>query len=45
MGKSISVHVGDDLEAVGSHFVDAWKRAERGELTTANAEIHLGFPS
>lgn len=43
MAKTVSLHVGDNLEAVGARFVDAWHRAERGELREANAEIHLGF--
>ena len=45
MGKTISLHVGDSLEAVGERFVDAWHRAQKGELHGGNAEIHLGFAS
>jgi predicted transcriptional regulator len=28
---------------MGRRFVDAWHRAERGELTKENAERHVGF--
>ncbi len=43
MIKSVQVHVGDSLDVIGARVVDAWHRAERGELTGANAEIHIGF--
>ena len=39
----IRVHVGDTLDEMGRRFVDAWRRAERGELTAENAERHIGF--
>lgn len=39
----VEVHVGDGLEAAGRRFVSAWHRAERGELTEANAERHVTF--
>jgi predicted transcriptional regulator len=42
-GKELQVHVGDNLDTMGQRFVAAWHRAERGELTEANAERHLGF--
>jgi predicted transcriptional regulator len=45
MSKTVHVHVGEGLEEVGQHFVDAWHRAERGELTAENAELHVGFES
>jgi predicted transcriptional regulator len=37
----MKIHVGDSLEDAGRRFVDAWHRAERGELTEANAERHV----
>jgi predicted transcriptional regulator len=43
MTKTVQVHVGDSLDAIGQRVVDAWHRAERGELTGQNAEIHIGF--
>ncbi len=45
MTKTVQVHVGDTLETVGKRFVDAWHRAERGDLTPENAELHVGFES
>lgn len=45
MSKAIRVHVGDTLEAIGDRVVDAWRRAERGELSGENAEVHIGFES
>lgn len=39
------MHVGEGPEAAGAQFVDAWKRAEAGELRADNAEVHLGFAS
>ena len=42
-GKTVAVHVGDSLDDVGKQFVDAWRRAEKGELRPDNAEVHLGF--
>ena len=45
MPKTVHVHVGDTLEKAGQRFVDAWHRAERGELTPENAELHVGFES
>ena len=45
MARTVHVHVGDTLEAVGERFVGAWKRAERGELTGESAELHVGFES
>ena len=43
MTKTVQVHVGDTLDTIGRRVVDAWHRAERGELTERNAEIHIGF--
>ena len=43
VNKELSVHVGDTFDAMTKRVVDAWHRAERGELTEANAERHLGF--
>ena len=43
MRKAIQVHVGETLDAIGKRVVDAWHRAERGELTGDMAEIHIGF--
>ena len=43
MSKAVHVHVGDSLDAIGKRIVDAWHRAERGELTADSAEIHIGF--
>lgn len=43
MARNLEVHVGDALAETGARFVDAWHRAERGELTGANAEHHLSF--
>lgn len=42
-GKTVHLHVGEGLEAAGARFLDAWKRAEAGELRPDNAEVHLGF--
>ena len=43
MSKAVHVHVGDSLDAIGKRVVDAWHRAERGELTGDTAEVHIGF--
>jgi predicted transcriptional regulator len=43
MTKTVQVHVGDTLDAIGKRVIDAWHRAECGELTPENAEIHIGF--
>ncbi len=45
MSKAIRVHVADSLDRIGERVVDAWRRAERGELTGENAEVHIGFES
>jgi predicted transcriptional regulator len=42
-GQELRVHIGDNLDDMGRRFVDAWHRAERGELTKGNAERHVGF--
>lgn len=39
----LQVHIGETVEDMGRRFVDAWHRAERGELTPDNAERHVGF--
>jgi predicted transcriptional regulator len=41
--KELLIHVGDSFDAVSHRVVDAWHRAERGELTPENAERHVGF--
>jgi hypothetical protein len=45
MTKTVQVHVADSPETIGDRVVGAWRRAERGELTGADAEIHIGFES
>ena len=45
MSKAIQVHVAESLDTIGDRVVDAWRRAERGELTGKNAEVHIGFES
>ncbi len=45
MTKTVRLHVGDTLDRIGERVIDAWHRAERGELTAQNAEIHIGFDS
>ena len=42
--NDLNVHV-DTAESFGRRFVEAWERAERGELTPENAERHLSFDS
>lgn len=44
-GKTVHLHVGEGLEAASARFVDAWRRADVGELRPDNAEVHLGFAS
>lgn len=39
----VEIHVDEALDAFGARFLDAWHRAERGELTGANAEHHVSF--
>ena len=41
--RELQVHIGDTLDNMGRRFVDAWHRAEHGELTHENAELHVGF--
>ena len=43
MARELQVHFGGTLEEFGDRFVDAWHRAERGELTPETAECHLTF--
>jgi predicted transcriptional regulator len=40
--RDIEVHVEEGAEAVGARFVDAWRRAARGEQVD---ERHLSFES
>jgi predicted transcriptional regulator len=42
-GEEPQMHIGNTLDDMGRRFVDAWHRAERGELTPENAERHVGF--
>ena len=44
MTTRISIHAGESPEASGQRFIDAWRRAERGEYQ-AEAETHLAFAS
>ena len=41
--QDLQVHIGNTLDDMGRRFIDAWHRAERGELTEDNAERHVGF--
>ena len=41
--QELQVHIGEALDDMGRRFVDAWHRAEHGELTQENAERHVGF--
>lgn len=43
MSGNIQIHIGDTLDAMGERVIDAWHRAERGELTPDNPERHVGF--
>ncbi len=43
MTKTVQVHVGETLDVIGKRVINAWHRAERGELTPDKAEIHIGF--
>jgi len=43
MSKELQIHIGDGFDAMSKRVTDAWHRAERGELTEANAERHVGF--
>ena len=43
--QELQVHIGEALDDMGRRFVEAWHRAERGELTKENAERHVGFES
>ncbi|MCW2248045.1 putative transcriptional regulator [Azospirillum fermentarium] len=42
MTGDLNVHVGDTAADFGQRFVEAWKRAERGEV---QQERHLSFDS
>ena len=39
------IHLGDTLGTIGRRFVDAWHRAEQGDLTPDAPERHIGFAS
>ena len=39
--QDLQVHIGNTLDDMGRRFIDAWHRAERGELTEDNAERHV----
>ncbi len=41
--QELQVHVGETIDDMGRRFVDAWHRAEQGELTAENVERHVGF--
>ena len=41
--QGLQVHIGNTLDDMGRRFIDAWHRAERGELTEDKAERHVGF--
>jgi len=43
MTQNLQVHLGDTLGTMGQRFVDAWHRAERGDLTPEAPERHIGF--
>lgn len=43
MTTELKIHIGDTFDDMGRRFIDAWHRAERGELTEENAERHVGF--
>ncbi len=43
MSKELHIHIGDSLDEMGRRFVDAWRRADSGELTAETAERHAGF--
>lgn len=45
VSKELQIHVGNTFDDMGRRFIDAWHRAERGELTPENAERHVGFQS
>jgi predicted transcriptional regulator len=45
MSQAVQLHVADSLDTIGDRVVGAWRRAERGELTGENAEVHIGFES
>ena len=42
MTRELQVHIGDSLDSMGQRFIDAWNRAERGDLTEDTAERHAG---
>ncbi len=42
MSGNLKVHVGEGFDAVASRVIDAWHRAERGEVVGEN---HLSFES
>ena len=42
MKRSLDIHVDESAEAMARRFIDAWRRAERGEAVD---EHHLSFES
>ena len=45
MPREVQIHIGDALDVMGARFVDAWHRAEHGELAPDSLERHTGFAS
>jgi predicted transcriptional regulator len=43
MTATIQIHIGDTLGVMGERFIDAWHRAEQGELTPESPERQIGF--
>ena len=41
MTKELELHIGESLDEFGERFIEAWHRAERGELT--EGEYHVSF--
>jgi predicted transcriptional regulator len=41
MKKNLQLHVGESLDEVGQRVIDAWHRAERGDLK--ESEYHVSF--
>ena len=43
VSSDLHVHVGDTFDALSKRVIDAWHRAERGDLTVDAPERHVGF--
>ena len=41
--REVQIHLGEGLTGAGARFVDAWRRAERGDMTSA--EVHVSVES